>query len=61
MFIGGFLAPRASWLIGVVLGILASLLFTILLVSGVYNQSIATIIGATPTPVDATIPQICTR
>ncbi len=56
VFIGGFLAPRSSWLIGVVLGILASLLFTILLVSGVYNQSIATIIGATPTPVDATIP-----
>ncbi|HEX7949867.1 MAG TPA: hypothetical protein VF494_05935 [Candidatus Limnocylindrales bacterium] len=43
LFITGFLAPKASWLFGVVLGLVASLIFGLLLYSGAWNTSAATI------------------
>jgi hypothetical protein len=55
VFLGGFLAPRASWLIGILIGIAASLLFSILLVSGLFNQSMATIMQTMPNPQDLRI------
>jgi hypothetical protein len=55
VFLGGFLAPRASWLIGVLIGIAASLLFAIILVTGLFNQSMQTIMQTTQTTVDLRI------
>lgn len=45
LFIAGFLAPRASWLYGVVLGLLSSAIFALMLYSGAWNAS-AEVIGA---------------
>jgi hypothetical protein len=47
LFIAGFLAPRASWLYGVVLGVISSGVFGLLLYSGAWNAS-STAIGALP-------------
>jgi hypothetical protein len=43
LFIAGFLAPRASWLFGVVLGLIASAIFGVLLLSGAWNTAAAAI------------------
>jgi hypothetical protein len=43
LFITGFLAPRASWLFGVVLGLISSAIFGLLLYSGAWNTSAGTI------------------
>lgn len=43
LFIAGFLAPKASWLFGIVLGLTATLIFGLLLYSGAWNTSAATI------------------
>jgi hypothetical protein len=45
LFITGFLAPRASWLFGLVLGLISSVIFGLLLYSGAWNTS-AAVIGA---------------
>ncbi len=45
LFIAGFLAPRASWLFGVVLGLVSSAIFAAMLYSGAWNAS-AQVIGA---------------
>jgi hypothetical protein len=45
LLIAGFLAPRASWLFGLVLGLVTSVEFAGLLYSGLWNSS-ATAIGA---------------
>ena len=45
LFIAGFLAPRASWLYGVVLGLISSAMFAVMLYSGAWNAS-STVIGA---------------
>jgi hypothetical protein len=55
VFLGGFLAPRASWLIGILIGIAASLLFAILLVTGLFNQSMLTIMQTTQTTIELRI------
>ena len=43
LFIAGFLAPRASWLFGVVLGLVSSAMFAVMLYSGAWNVSAAAI------------------
>jgi hypothetical protein len=45
LFIAGFLAPRASWLYGIVLGLISSGIFAVMLYSGAWNAS-AAVIGA---------------
>jgi hypothetical protein len=35
VFLAGFLAPRASWLLGVIVGLLSALCYTVVIVSGV--------------------------
>jgi hypothetical protein len=52
LFIAGFLAPRASWLYGVVLGLVASAIFAVMLYSGAWNTASA-VIGAPTIASDA--------
>lgn len=47
VFLAGFLAPRASWLVGLLVGVMASVFFTVLLLSGVFNSAMA-VIGGLP-------------
>jgi hypothetical protein len=47
LFITGFLAPRASYLFGAILGLVSSAMFGALLYSGAWNNS-ASIVGANP-------------
>lgn len=47
LFIAGFLAPRASWLYGIVLGLISSVIFAAMLYSGAWNASAAVIGGPT--------------
>jgi hypothetical protein len=43
VFVAGFLAPRASWLIGLLVGVAASVFFTVMLVSGLFNTSMVAV------------------
>jgi len=46
IFLAGFLAPRASWLIGIVVGIVASLVWAVMLYSGGVNHALQ-VLGST--------------
>jgi hypothetical protein len=43
IFIAGFLAPRASWLLGIIVGIVASLVWAVMLYSGGMNHALQTL------------------
>lgn len=47
LFITGFLAPRASYLFGAILGVISSVMFGALLYSGAWNAS-AALVGSNP-------------
>ena len=51
VFLAGFLAPRASWLLGLLVGAVASVFFALMLVSGVFNTSMV-VVGALPIATD---------
>lgn len=59
IFLAGFLAPRASWLIGIIVGVAASLILGVLLLSGGMNHALTTLGGAPydPATYSATIIQ----
>ena len=46
VFLAGFLAPRASWLIGIIVGVAAALVLAVMLVSGGMNHALATLSGS---------------
>jgi hypothetical protein len=43
IFLAGFLAPRASWLLGIIVGIVASLVWAAMLYSGGMNHALQTL------------------
>lgn len=51
VFLAGFLAPRASWLVGLMVGVVASVFFAVLLLSGLFDSS-SLVIGLPPLPKD---------
>ena len=46
IFLAGFLAPRASWLIGIIVGVAAALVLAVMLVSGGMNHALETLSGS---------------
>ena len=48
VFIAGFLAPRASWLLGVIVGLVSALCYTVLGYSGVLPTGFAEVFAAEP-------------
>ncbi len=61
IFLAGFLAPRASWLIGIIVGVAAALVLAVLLISGGMNHALATLNGAIAPYDPATYPAIITQ